>query len=104
MRPPDFRGAVMRLTAGRTKVYYKNPPPNRRHTFRDTQCARQTFMCGGVSAAGRTEVYCAASEDSEEETDVPDTSEKGSNGSMVCVPLPLSMMTLRPGSSSSIVS
>ena len=35
----------------------KVPPPNRRHEFRYAKCARQTFMCGGASAAGRMKVY-----------------------------------------------
>ncbi len=35
----------------------KVPPPIRRHEFRYAKCARQTFLGGGVSAAGRMEVY-----------------------------------------------
>ena len=38
-------------------VTMKVPPPNRRHEFRYAKCARQTFMCGGASAAGRMKVY-----------------------------------------------
>ena len=34
----------------------ESPPPNRRHEFRYAKCARQTFMGGGASAAGRMEV------------------------------------------------
>ena len=38
-------------------LYFENLPPIRRHAFRDSKCARQTFMIGGASAAGRMKVY-----------------------------------------------
>lgn len=37
--------------------YFECLPLNRQHVFKDSKCARQTFMCGGVSAAGRMEIY-----------------------------------------------
>ena len=42
-------------------LYFENLPPNRRHAFRDAKCARQTFMIGGASAAGRMKVYFESS-------------------------------------------
>ncbi len=38
------------------QVYYEKSAANRRHEFRDAPCARQAFMCGGASAAGRMQV------------------------------------------------
>ena len=41
--------------------YFESPIAVRRSEFRYAKRARQTFMCGGASAAGRMKVYCKSS-------------------------------------------
>ncbi len=55
----DVQRAVSRYIWFRENFlyYFESPPPNRRHEIRYAKCARQTFIGGGASAAGRMEVY-----------------------------------------------
>ncbi len=42
-------------------LYHRVLWPDRRPGSRYAQCARQVFLCGGVSAAGRMQAYCEPS-------------------------------------------
>lgn len=38
-------------------LYFKSPTVKQSHKFRHAKCACQSFMCGGVSAAGAMESH-----------------------------------------------